>query len=83
MQVFWLYKYYVGFYKTLKLSIFVIATQFLDVIHLLSYLKTPSCLFFKIQRFGDWILSLFIQVKPTQLGPIDTASPYLRNVIFK
>jgi hypothetical protein len=21
------------------------------------YLKTPSCLFFKTQRFGDWILS--------------------------
>jgi hypothetical protein len=21
------------------------------------YVKTPSCLFFKIKRFGDWILS--------------------------
>jgi hypothetical protein len=31
------------------------------------YLKTPSCLFFKIQRFGDWILS------PSS-GPIGTSS---------
>jgi hypothetical protein len=39
------------------------------------YLKIPSCLFLKTQRFGDWIC-LRLQVKPTQLGLIDRASPY-------
>jgi hypothetical protein len=43
------------------------------------YLKTPSCLFFKI-RFGDWILSPSL-LRPTQLGPIDIASPYLRTPV--
>jgi hypothetical protein len=34
------------------------------------YLKTPSCLYFKIQLFGDRFC-LRLLVKPTKLGPID------------
>jgi hypothetical protein len=47
---------------TLSIVLFVSETQFR--------------LYFKTQRFGDWILPQ-LHVKP-QLGPIDRASPYLR-----
>jgi hypothetical protein len=39
----------------------------------LSLSKMWFCLPFKTQHLGDWILS------PTQLGPIERASPYLRT----
>jgi hypothetical protein len=42
--------------------------------------KTPSSLYFKTQRLGDWILSR-LQVKPNQLGQIDRARPYLRTPV--
>lgn len=35
----------------------------------------PSPFLFKTQHFGDWVLSPS-SGKRTQLGPIDTASPY-------
>jgi hypothetical protein len=38
------------------------------------YLKTPSCLFFKTQRFGDWILS------PSS-GKTYSVCPYLRTPV--
>jgi hypothetical protein len=49
----------------------------------LSIILSPfkNCrLFFKTQCFGDWIL--FSQVKSTQLGPIDRASPYFPPLWF-
>jgi hypothetical protein len=51
--------------------------MFLDITH---YLKTLFCLFFKTQRFGDWILSPS-SVKSAQLGPISRPSPYLRDPV--
>jgi hypothetical protein len=35
---------------------------------------------FKRTRFGDWTMSLSSGKKPTQLGSIDRASPYLRTI---
>jgi hypothetical protein len=37
-----------------------------------------SCLFFKTQRFRDWILSPS-SGKTYSFGPVDRASPYLRS----
>jgi hypothetical protein len=53
------------------------------------YLKKPSCLFSK-HNISETGFYLRLQVKPTQLGPIDRANPYLRretesslwNVVF-
>jgi hypothetical protein len=45
---------------TVKMMAIMIMYKCYVVGHYLSsclYLKTPSCLFFKTQRFGDWILS--------------------------
>jgi hypothetical protein len=42
------------------------------------YLKTPSCLFFKTQRFGDWILSPS-SGKTYSDGPNDKVNPYPRS----
>jgi hypothetical protein len=44
---------------------------FLDVIH------GPG--FYFKRRFGDWIQSPSSGKEPTQLGPIDRATPYLRT----
>jgi hypothetical protein len=48
--------------------------MFLDIIHHpFSFLsKTPFRFYLKTQRFGD-LISLHLQVKATQLGPIDRA----------
>jgi hypothetical protein len=40
------------------------------------YLKTPSYVYFKTQRYGTGFCLTF-QVKPTQLAPISRASFYL------
>jgi hypothetical protein len=64
---------------------FLTSIRFLVIIYRPVYFlkkKKTSCLFFKTQRFGDWILSPS-SVKSTQLGPVDRASPYLRNVVLK
>jgi hypothetical protein len=45
--------------------------HFVDI-KLLSY-------FYLKQRFWDWIVHLFLGKKPTQMGPIDRASPYLQT----
>jgi hypothetical protein len=37
---------------------------------------------FSKQNVSETGFSLRLQVKPTQFGPIDRASPYLRNVVF-
>jgi hypothetical protein len=53
--------------------------MFLVIIHhLVDFLKL-YCFFQKTQRFRDWILSPS-SGKPSQLGPIDRASPYLRTL---
>jgi hypothetical protein len=39
-----------------------------------------SYIFFYLrQRFGDWILPPSSSKRPTQLGPVDRASPHLRT----
>jgi hypothetical protein len=49
----------------------------LDITSSCLYLKILSRLFFKTQRFGDWILSPSAGKTYLQLGPIDRASPCL------
>jgi hypothetical protein len=38
-----------------------------------------SCFLFKIYNVSETGFCLHLHVKPTQLGPIDRASPYLRS----
>jgi hypothetical protein len=47
------------------------------------YLKTPSCFFFKTERFGDRILSPSSGKTYSQLSPIDRGSSYLRTKITR
>jgi hypothetical protein len=50
------------------------------LLQLLTSCTLSVVLFFNLkQRFGDWTLSPSSDKKPTQLGPIDRASPYLRT----
>jgi hypothetical protein len=61
-------------------NIVTTSITFLDIIHRLVHLKKHNV--------SDTGFCLRPQVKPTQLGPIDRASPYLRtesslrNVVF-
>jgi hypothetical protein len=41
-------------------------------------LYPSSCLLLKTQRFRGWVLSLCLQLDPTQLDPIDIHSLYLQ-----
>jgi hypothetical protein len=50
----------------------------LSIVLLLS--RTPSCLFYKHNVSGTGLYLRF-QVRPTQLGPVDRASPYLRTSV--
>jgi DNA polymerase sigma len=43
-------------------------------VFVLSLSKTPSCLFSRTQRFGDWI-----QIIPTQLGFLERANLLFRH----
>jgi hypothetical protein len=62
--------------KVLKIQILRFWT--LSIVLFIS--KTSSCLYFKTQCFGDW-LYLCLQVKPTQFGPLDRVSLYLRTPV--
>jgi hypothetical protein len=58
--------------------------MFMDIIHVLSLSKTPSCVYLKTHNVSETGFCLRLQVKPTQLGPIDRASPCLslRKAVF-
>jgi hypothetical protein len=44
----------------------------------LNFGQYPALCFYLKQRFADWTVPLFSGEMPSQLGPIDRTSPYLR-----
>jgi hypothetical protein len=75
ITIFQLISFSIAQITQLEITVQILCFWTLSIV--LSLSKTPSCLFFKTQRFGDWI-RLRLQVKPTLLGPIDGVSPCLR-----
>jgi hypothetical protein len=53
--------------------------MFLDIIHRLVYFLENRPVYFSKHNVSETEFCPRPQVKPTQLGPIDRASPYLRT----